>query len=116
MQNHSQRLADTVKQFRSDLGLSQEKLAVLCNVDERTISNIESGRGNPHFTLLCSLVNVLQMDPREFFSSELDLDNRDKRTLHSIIDGCNPAEVDALLSVSRPVLNVLRSKNSKEIK
>ena len=46
MNDAKQNLASAVREARTGLGLSQEKLAEILNIDSRTILNIESGRGN----------------------------------------------------------------------
>ena len=46
MQDIKQNLANVVREARTELGLSQEKLAEILNLDQRTILNIEAGRGN----------------------------------------------------------------------
>ena len=48
MQDIKQNLANAVREARTELGLSQEKLAEILNLDQRTILNIEAGRGNPY--------------------------------------------------------------------
>ena len=45
MLDHSQRLADTVKNARLELGLTQKEVADKCDTDVRTIINMEMGRG-----------------------------------------------------------------------
>ena len=52
MNNAKQTLASAVREARTELGLSQEKLAEILNIDSRTILNIEAGRGNPKFEKL----------------------------------------------------------------
>lgn len=47
MNDAKQNLASAVRDARTELGLSQEKLAEILNIDSRTILNIEAGRGNP---------------------------------------------------------------------
>ena len=47
MHDIKQILAIAVREARTELGLSQEKLAETLNMDTRTILNIEAGRGNP---------------------------------------------------------------------
>ena len=46
MQDIKQNLADAIRKSRTELGLSQEKLAEILGFDSRTILNIENGRGN----------------------------------------------------------------------
>ena len=49
MKSGKQNLAAAVREARTGLGLSQEKLAEILNIDSRTIRGIEAGRGNPKF-------------------------------------------------------------------
>ena len=49
MHDIKQILAIAVREARTELGLSQEKLAETLNMDTRTILNIEAGRGNPKY-------------------------------------------------------------------
>lgn len=56
MQDIKQNLADAIRKSRTELGLSQEKLAEILGFDSRTILNIENGRGNPKFEKLYPLV------------------------------------------------------------
>jgi ribosome-binding protein aMBF1 (putative translation factor) len=46
MKSGKQNLAAAVREARTGLGLSQEKLAEILNIDSRTIRGIEAGRGN----------------------------------------------------------------------
>ena len=55
MQDMKQALANAVRTARTELGLSQEKLAENLGLDTRTILNIEAGRGNPKFEKLYPL-------------------------------------------------------------
>lgn len=72
MQDIKQNLADAIRKSRTELGLSQEKLAEILGFDSRTILNIENGRGNPKFEKLYPLVRHLnisadRMDCQHFF-------------------------------------------------
>ena len=60
MQDIKQNLANAVREARTELGLSQEKLAEILNLDQRTILNIEAGRGNPKFEKLYPLITILR--------------------------------------------------------
>ena len=61
MQDIKQNLANAVREARTELGLSQEKLAEILNLDQRTILNIEAGRGNPKFEKLYPLITYLKI-------------------------------------------------------
>ena len=68
MLDHSQRLADAVKNARLELGLTQEEAADKCDTDVRTIINMEMGRGNPKFKTLFKVVRALKIDARELLT------------------------------------------------
>lgn len=55
MQDIKQNLADAIRKSRTELGLSQEKLAEILGFDSRTILNIENGRGNLNFSVKISI-------------------------------------------------------------
>ena len=74
MKNPSQLLADIVKVTRNDLGFSQSQVAERIDSDQRTVLNIENGRGNPKFKTLVSLFRVLKIDSRTVFNPELEPD------------------------------------------
>ena len=59
MHDIKQILAIAVREARTELGLSQEKLAETLNMDTRTILNIEAGRGNPKYDKLYPLITYL---------------------------------------------------------
>ena len=63
-------LADAIRKSRTELGLSQEKLAEILGFDSRTILNIENGRGNPKFEKLYPLVRHLNISADRIFYPE----------------------------------------------
>lgn len=67
MQDIKQLLAIAVREARTELGLSQEKLAETLNLDTRTILNIEAGRGNPKFEKLYPLITYLKIPADKIF-------------------------------------------------
>ena len=69
MQDIKQNLANAVREARTELGLSQEKLAEILNLDQRTILNIEAGRGNPKFEKLYPLIRIATTRSQIFRSS-----------------------------------------------
>lgn len=55
-------LADTLRELRGSMALSQEQLALAADVDRTYISQIERGAGNPSLAILCKLSQVLDVD------------------------------------------------------
>lgn len=52
---------------RSDLGLTQEQLALLCDVTQQTISKVERGVIRPRDRLKLRLAHALGRRPAELF-------------------------------------------------
>ena len=106
MLQYSQRLADAVKKARSELGLTQE--------DVRTIINMEMGRGNPKLQTLFRVVHALKIDARELFDDGPQSDSPSIRRVCLLINECSEEEAATLLPVIEAVLTALRT--SKGIK
>jgi y4mF family transcriptional regulator len=51
-----------VQQRRSALQLKQEDLAELSGITEKTIYLLENGKGNPSYSTLLNILNVLGME------------------------------------------------------
>ena len=56
--------------FRKRAGLSQAKLAELCNVATGTIGNIESGLTKPSFDLIIQIALSVKVPPADFFTTD----------------------------------------------
>ncbi len=56
-----------LKYYRSIKGLSQAKLAELCNCQPATIGCIECARQFPSFDLLFKISDVLEINPADLF-------------------------------------------------
>jgi transcriptional regulator with XRE-family HTH domain len=59
--------------MRKEQKISQETLAVDCNVDVRTIQRIEKGEQNITMELLFSIANSLKISPEELISFAVQL-------------------------------------------
>ena len=109
MLDHSQRLADAVKNARLELGLTQEEVADKCDTDVRTIINMEMGRGNPKFKTLFKVVRALKIDARELFDDGPQSDSPSVRRVYLLINECSEEEAATLFPVIEAVLNALRT-------
>lgn len=56
-----------IKYYRKQKGLSQEKLAELCNVATSTIGCIESAHQNPSFENIVAIASALSVHPADLF-------------------------------------------------
>jgi transcriptional regulator with XRE-family HTH domain len=59
-----------LRKFRNDKGLSQMKLAELCNTAPSYIGEIEIGRRFPSLKLIEKIGEILNVEPYRFFINE----------------------------------------------
>ncbi|MDE6888571.1 MAG: helix-turn-helix domain-containing protein [Eubacterium sp.] len=59
-----------IKKRRTCLGITQETIANVLDVNPSHISNIECGRANPSLTVLVKIANILQCSVDVFISGE----------------------------------------------
>mgnify|MGYP002869471791 CR=1 FL=1 len=79
MDQYQQEFIENLKKYRKKRGLSQERLAELCNVSTGTIGNIECGIGKPSFDLLVTMANVLGIHPARLLSDNEKKSLKDER-------------------------------------
>lgn len=115
MSEYSQRLAESIKNTRLELGLTQEELAERSGTDVRTIINMEMGRGNPKLQTLYAVIRALKMDARLIFDDDPKSESSITRQVKFLLDGCSEDETVTLLPVIEAVLTALRSNRGKEI-
>lgn len=108
MNDMKQNLAAAVREARTELGLSQEKLAEILNLDQRTILNIEAGRGNPKFEKLYPLITYLKIPADRIFYLDNKNPTPNRQKLLALLNDCTEQEADDLLPMVRYVLNLLR--------
>lgn len=116
MQVFSEVLGEVVKKARKELGLTQFQVAEKINADPRTILNIENSKGNPKMEILFPLIRILKIDAREIFNPEMKRENPAIRQLRFLIEDCSEEEAAALVSIISSILDVLRARNTSEIK
>jgi len=61
-------LAENIRSFRGEMGLSQLKLAALVDTAPNYIAMIEAGKRFPTDTMLEKIASALQREPFELFS------------------------------------------------
>ena len=111
MPEYSRPLGDTVRYARTQRGLTKKQLADKINVDERTITSIETYRSNTTMEVLYPLLRTLNIDPREVFNPEMGRESPAHYQLRTLIDKCSEQEAATILSVCETVLAALRSKD-----
>ena len=115
MREYSRPLGDAVKRARGKLGLTQNEVADMADVDVRTVLNIENYKGNPKMEVLYPLVRALEIDAREIFNPEIHRESPELRRLRLLIEECTEEEAAAIIPVFQSVLNALRDKNALPI-
>jgi putative transcriptional regulator len=64
----SERLANCLKEKRSEAGLTQSELAELCLVSRKTVNTVENGVFVPSALLALKMARALGMTVEELFS------------------------------------------------
>lgn len=115
MNNGKQNLAAAVREARTELGLSQERLAEILNIDSRTIRGIEAGRGNPKFEKLYPLVTYLKIPASKIFEPDYKDEAPNLQKLLALQKDCTEQEAADLLPMVRYLLAFDFQNNLKEI-
>ena len=63
-------LATRVKSLRTELGLSQEAMALEAGIDRTYASQIERGIGNPSLRVICAVAKILGVEPVDLLSEK----------------------------------------------
>lgn len=63
-----------IKERRQSMGITQEHIANILDVNPSHVSNVECGRANPSLTALVKIANVLQCSVDFFISDEYTFD------------------------------------------
>jgi putative transcriptional regulator len=66
----TERLANRIKEKRSELGLTQAELAERCGVTRKTVNTVENGIFVPSTLLALKLAKALSVPIEELFSIE----------------------------------------------
>lgn len=112
MQDIKQLLAIAVREARTELGLSQEKLAETLNLDTRTILNIEAGRGNSKFEKLYPLITYLKIPADKIFYPANTNQRPNLQKLLTVLNDCTEQKAADLLPMVRYLLDLLRKQDT----
>ena len=117
MNDFTKPLADSIRQARANLGLTQEQVAELANTDPMNIMKMENTNrnANPELATLYPVIRALNIDPQEIFYPEISRDNPRIRLLQQLISGCSDAEADALIPIIRELIRFMRSSGKSHI-
>lgn len=112
MNKAKQNLAAAIRKARTELGLSQEKLAEILNMDQRTILNIEAGRGNSKFEKLYPLITYLKIPSDEIFYPDDNNKSPKLQKLLNLLCNCTEQEADAILPTIYCLLDLIHKQNN----
>lgn len=115
MHDIKQTLANAVREARTELGLSQEKLAEILNLDQRTILNIEAGRGNPKYDKLYPIITYLKIPADKIFYPGSQCQSPEVQKLLTLVNDCTDQEANDLLPAVRYLLDVLRRQDNQKL-
>ncbi|BAZ82456.1 helix-turn-helix transcriptional regulator [Sphaerospermopsis kisseleviana CS-549] len=65
--NIQKKFGSKLRQIRHNLKLSQEELALLCNLDRSYIGGVERGERNISLVNIHKIADALNISPKEFF-------------------------------------------------
>ncbi|BAZ87197.1 helix-turn-helix domain-containing protein [Dolichospermum compactum] len=66
--NIQKKFGSRLRQIRQNMGLSQEELAHLCNLDRSYMGGVERGERNISLVNIHKIADALNISPREFFN------------------------------------------------
>lgn len=112
MNDAKQKLATAVREARTGLKLSQEKLAEILNIDKRTILKIEARRSNPQFEKLYPIIAYLNIPTDNIFHPGNGHESPNLQRLTMVLSDCSEEEAKELLPAVRYLLNLMRKSNT----
>lgn len=109
-----QRLADFVSIRRTQMGISQRRLAELTGTTEQYICGIENAKRNPSFYVLYKLIEVLDLPVNALFHGSLDgtKDERGEVMMNHFLT-CEQDDRDIAYATFMVMFAQMRSKAAK---
>ncbi len=109
-------IGNKIRKKRIDAGLSQEKLAELCDVGTTHISHIETGNCIPSMKTFIAIINSLSCSSDEILCDELDnSEHTYSSALSELIEDCNSYELmiitDTITSLKESLRKPSRNRN-----
>lgn len=87
-------------------------MAEILNLDQRTILNIETGRGTPKFEVLYPLITYLKIPSDKIFYPASNNQAPNLQKLFTLLINCTEQEVNDLLPMVRYLLDLLRKQDN----
>ena len=98
-----------IRELRILKGYSQEYLAELVGLQQRTISNIENGKAFVSCDVIAKFANVFDVSPAIFFMPKIQLKTEDKeksiKDIKSLLPLCSEKTINDIYNISILLLN-----------
>ena len=107
MSEYAESLSNALRAARTKLQLTQSQVAELAGVGERTILNIENGKGNPKMEVLYALIRALNLDANAIFYPEASQSNQPSHELMHFLAQRSEKELDDLLPICKTCVAVM---------
>ena len=109
-----QHLGHCIYKARKEQALTQKQLSSLCGISIRHLTNIEKGKMNPTYEVLCHLISRLNIPADMLFNP--DLSEREKRvkSLLACFSTCNDADQEFILKIVRSMVHEFRYRQPPE--
>lgn len=84
-----EKVGERIRYFRQMKGLSQEKLALMSDLNPAFLGHLERGLKCPTIKTLDKIIQALGITYCEFFDDALDVNDSDSRAFYvNLINGC----------------------------
>lgn len=115
MQKHIDGLGRKIARHRQAIGLTQSQLAEMADVQQETISRIETGRRAPSLGLTYRLSAALEVDLHELFRLSTPGKPKDQAMERLIwfSSRLTPEEIELVINVGAAVLGHTRKGNGR---
>ncbi len=89
------KIGEFLKTLRKQKGLTQEQLAEIVNVSDRTVSRWENGHNLPDLDVLIEIADYYEVDLREILNGERKSENMNKELKETVLSTADYANTQA---------------------
>lgn len=95
LQNGSEKIGVFLKELRKEKELTQEQLAEIVQVSNRTVSRWENGNNMPDLDILIELSDFYEVELREILDGERKSENMDKEKEETVLKAVDYTNTEA---------------------
>lgn len=100
-------LGSKVRELRKANKMTQEELATVCGISERTISEIENDKGNPGYDIMAALIRFFRVSADVFFRSGTDGEDEHIKELLANYQACTKEQQE----IGFDMIKLMATKN-----